>query len=105
MNGSKYFNFIIIAFVVLATTAFIISRCVSKVPDIDDIAHIRENGALRVVIDPSTDGMQITAEGDTVGEQFELIMSFAVSRICLWNINLKATLIMRLRIFRMEIAT
>lgn len=76
MNGSKYFNFIIIAFVVLATTAFIISRCMSKVPDIDDIAHIREKGALRVVIDSSTDGMQITAEGDTVGEQFELIREF-----------------------------
>lgn len=76
MNGSKYFNLIIIAFVVLATTAFIISRCMSKVPDIDDIAHIRENGALRVVIDSSTDGMQITAEGDTVGEQFELIREF-----------------------------
>lgn len=76
MNGSKYFNFIIIAFVVLATTTFIISRCVSKVPDIDDIAHIRKNGALRVVIDSSTDGMQITAEGDTVGEQFELIREF-----------------------------
>ena len=67
MNGSKYFNFIIIAFVVLAAIAFIISRCVSKVPDNDDIAHIRENGALRVVIDSSTDGMQITADGDTVG--------------------------------------
>ena len=76
MNGSKYFNFIIIAFVVLATAAFIISRCVSKVPDIDDIAHIREKGALRVVIDSSTDGMQITADGDTVGEQFELIREF-----------------------------
>lgn len=76
MNGSKYFNFIIIAFVVLASAAFIISRCVSKVPDIDDIEHIREKGALRVVIDSSTDGMQITAEGDTVGEQFELIREF-----------------------------
>ncbi len=76
MNGSKYFNFIIIAFVVLATAAFIISRFVSKVPDIDDIAHIREKGALRVVIDSSTDGMQITADGDTVGEQFELIREF-----------------------------
>ena len=76
MNGSKYFNYIIIAFVVLATTAFIISRCMSKVPDIDDIAHIREKGALRVVIDSSTDGMQITADGDTVGEQFELIREF-----------------------------
>jgi membrane-bound lytic murein transglycosylase MltF len=76
MNGSKYFNFIIFAFVVLAAIAFIISRCVSKVPDNDDIAHIRENGALRVVIDSSTDGMQITADGDTVGEQFELIREF-----------------------------
>lgn len=88
MNGSKIFNLIILAFVALATVAFIVSRCMSKVSENDDIASIRERGALNVYIDSSTDGMQITADGDTIGEQFELIREFCRQQ----NLNVKYTL-------------
>jgi len=88
MNGSKYFNIIIIAFVVLATTAFVVNRCVSKVPDNDNIESIRERGKLNVYIDASTDGMLITADGDTIGEQFELIREFCRQQ----NLPVKYTL-------------
>lgn len=88
MNGYKLFKLIMITFVVLASVSFIASRFKSKVPEIDDIANIRQKGKLNVYIDSSTDGMQITAEGDTVGEQFELIREFCRQQ----NINAKYTL-------------
>ncbi len=77
MNGKQIFNSIIIVFVILASIGFFLNYRASQVPEVDDIAHIRENGALKVMIDPSSDGMQITADGDTIGEQFELIRQFA----------------------------
>lgn len=88
MNGSKIFKLIIISFVVLASVSFIANRLSPKVPENDDIASIREKGKLNVYIDPSTEGMQITLEGDTVGEQFELIREFCRQQ----NLNVKYTL-------------
>lgn len=88
MNGYKLFKMIMITFVVLASVSFIASRFKSKVPEVDDIASIRQKGKLNVYIDSSTDGMQITAEGDTVGEQFELIREFCRQQ----NLNAKYTL-------------
>lgn len=88
MNGSKIFKLIIISFVVLASVSFIANRLSAKVPENDDIASIREKGKLNVYIDPSTEGMQITLEGDTVGEQFELIREFCRQQ----NLNVKYTL-------------
>lgn len=76
MNGKHYFNSIIIVFVVLAAIAFAVSKFSPKTVEDDDIAHIRERGGLKVLIEPSADGMQITADGDTVGEQFEIIRDF-----------------------------
>lgn len=76
MNGSKIFNSIILVFVVLVVIALIVNHFTPRTAETDDIAHIRERGELRVLIDASTDGMHITAEGDTVGEQFELIRDF-----------------------------
>ena len=88
MNGSKIFKLIMITFVVLASVSFIANRLSPKVPENDDIASIREKGKLNVYIDPSTEGMQITLEGDTVGEQFELIREFCHQQ----NLNVKYTL-------------
>ncbi len=88
MKGTNIFKSIMIAFVVLAGLAFLVGRYTSRNPKVDNFERIRENGALKVFIDPSSDGMQITVDGDTVGEQFELIRDFCR----LQNLNVKYTL-------------
>lgn len=76
MNGKQIFLSLGIVFVVLFGFAAFMSYCSSDVSLSDNIESIRESGGLKVLIDPSAEGMQITADGDTVGEQFELIREF-----------------------------